>query len=339
MEAIKWNGDHILVIDAIMLPEQEYFHKYINFREIGAAIEENIIYGYGTRAIAVAMALALTADRNSDLSLDKYKEILTFAVDYFEKITGTSALYRNLFANLREIICKGADSKSMVKLFRDESLFRFNQQTEAIKRSAQNGLKFINSDDRILIFSAAGSSLATAGGGLLTSIFRQAAARKVPFSVYCAESRPDFSGSRIMAWEMVRENINITVLPDVQIRQALHSGEITKVFFAADAVHSDGTFVGRSGIGMVAECAYNTAIPVYAVCPSYFFDNHPAPLMGPENRASINQVAFVRNTVTVPEGVSIRNYNIETVPPRYITALISDKSVINDIEENISSIF
>lgn len=339
MDAIKWKSDHISVIDAIMLPEQEYFHKYINFREIGAAIEENIIYGYGTRANAIAMALTLTADRNSKLSLDKYREILTFAVDYFEKITGTSALYRSLFAKLRDIICKGSDPNLMVKEFREESIERFNQQTEAVKNIAQHGQNFINNDDKILLFSATGSSLATAGGGLITSILCEANRKNKDFSVFCAESRPDFSGSRIMAWEMVQEKIHVTVLPDVQIRQALHSGEITKVFLAADALHADGTFVGRSGIGMVAECAYNAGIPVYAVCPSYFFDRNNAPEMGPDNRASITQVAFVRNTVTVPEGVSIRNYNTEIVPTKYITALISDKAALDNVEKNVSSLF
>ncbi|MFW5807877.1 MAG: hypothetical protein ACOC2H_02240 [Spirochaetota bacterium] len=339
MDAIKWKNDHISVIDAIMLPEQEYFHKYINFREIGAAIEENIIYGYGIRAIAIAMALALTAERNVTLSLDKYREILTFSVDYFEKITGTSALYRTLFHTLRDVIQNGTDNSTMVRLFKEESINRFNQQTDAVKKIARNGVKFINNGDSILLFSAAGSSLATAGGGLVTSILSEASKHNQEFTVYVAESRPDFSGSRIMAWEMVRHGFSVTVIPDIQIRQALHSGEINKVMLAADAVHADGLFVGRSGIGMVAECAYNAEVPVYAVCPSYFFDESTTPGTSMENRAPITQVAFVKNTVTVPEGVSIRNFNTETIPPRYITALISDSAVIDNVENRLTSLF
>jgi methylthioribose-1-phosphate isomerase len=338
MDAIKWKNDHISVIDAIMLPEQEYYHDYINFREIGAAIEENIIYGYGTRANAIAMALTLTADRNSSLTIDKYKEILTFAVDYFEKITGTSALYRDLFSHLRSIISNGSESTEMIKQFKDESLKRYNQQIDAVKKITANGVSHIKENDTILVFSATGSSIATVGGGLVTSIFNAALNNGTHFEIICAESRPDSSGARIMAWELLKSEHHVTVLPDIQIRQAFQSGKISKVILAADAVHSDGMFVGRSGIGMVAESAKAAGIPVYVICPSYFFDKENTPVTDDKNRASIMQVAFIRNTITVPDGVSILNYNTETFPPENVTALITDRSVIEDVSDNISSI-
>ena len=90
--------------------------------------------------------------------------------------------------------------------------------------------------------------------------------------VYACETRPYLQGSRLTAYEMVKENINHFIIPDGAISHVLKKQQIDAVFVGADRIAINGDTankIGTSNLGIIAKF-YN--VPFYVVAPLSSFD-------------------------------------------------------------------
>ena len=110
-------------------------------------------------------------------------------------------------------------------------------------------------------------ALATAGHGTALGVIRSAVKDGKKISVIADETRPFLQGARLTAWEMVQENIPITLISDNMSGHLMSRGEVDVVVVGTDRVASNGDVANKIGTYMVAVMANKHNIPFYVACP------------------------------------------------------------------------
>lgn len=182
---------------------------------------------------------------------------------------------------------------------------------------------------RVLTHCNAGA-LATAGHGTALGVLRSAVAAGKRISVIADETRPFLQGARLTAWEMVQENIPVTLITDNMAGHLMASGEIDAVIVGTDRVAANGDVANKIGTYMVAVLAARHRIPFYVACPLSTIDLTLA--SGdqiPIEERPASEVTGFRETQWAAVGVQVRNPSFDVTPAELVSALITEKGVIH----------
>ena len=85
--------------------------------------------------------------------------------------------------------------------------------------------------------------------------------------VLADETRPFLQGSRLTAWELVRDGIDTTVITDSMAGALMRDGEIDLVVVGADRIAANGDTANKIGTYTVAVLAKEHGIPFYVAAP------------------------------------------------------------------------
>ena len=196
------------------------------------------------------------------------------------------------------------------------------------KAMGANGAALLKDGARVLTHCNAGA-LATAGWGTALGVFRSAVEAGKKISVIADETRPFLQGARLTAWEMVQENIPVTLITDNMAGYMMAHGEIDAVVVGTDRVAANGDVANKIGTYMVAVLAKRHNIPFYVACPLSTIDMNIASGKDiPIEERSVEEVKGFRDNHWAAEGVKIRNPAFDVTPAELVTGLITEKGVV-----------
>jgi methylthioribose-1-phosphate isomerase len=202
------------------------------------------------------------------------------------------------------------------------------------------GASLLPDGARVLTHCNAGA-LATAGHGTALGVFRSAVELGKKISVIADETRPFLQGARLTAWELVQENIPVTLITDNMSGHLMQRGEIDAVVVGTDRVAANGDVANKIGTYMVAVLAKRHNIPFYVACPLSTIDVSIASGNEiPIEERSPDEVLGFRESRWAAEGVSVRNPSFDVTPAELVTALITEKGIVHEPNKlKISDLF
>jgi methylthioribose-1-phosphate isomerase len=181
---------------------------------------------------------------------------------------------------------------------------------------------------RVLTHCNAGA-LATAGHGTALGVIRSAVEAGKRISVIADETRPFLQGARLTAWEMVQEQIPVTLITDNMCGHLMSLGEIDAVIVGTDRVAANGDVANKIGTYMVAVLAHRHGIPFYVACPLSTIDRDiPNGAAIPIEERSAEEVTGFRDCQWAAQGVKVRNPAFDVTPAELVTALITEQGVV-----------
>jgi methylthioribose-1-phosphate isomerase len=190
------------------------------------------------------------------------------------------------------------------------------------------GATLLQDGARVLTHCNAGA-LATAGWGTALGVFRSAVEAGKKISVIADETRPFLQGSRLTAWEMVQENIPVTLITDNMAGYMMSKGEIDAVVVGTDRVAANGDVANKIGTYMVAVLARRHNIPFYVACPLSTIDRTIASGSDiPIEERNPAEVLGFRDCQWAAQGVQVRNPAFDVTPAELVTGLITEKGVV-----------
>jgi methylthioribose-1-phosphate isomerase len=198
----------------------------------------------------------------------------------------------------------------------------------------------LNDGARVLTHCNAGA-LATAGHGTALGVFRSAVEAGKKISVIADETRPFLQGARLTAWEMVQENIPVTLISDNMSGHLMSQGEVDAVVVGTDRVAGNGDVANKIGTYMVAVLAKRHNIPFYVACPLSTIDRSITSGKDiPIEERPVEEVTGYRDCQWAAEGVNVRNPAFDVTPAELVTGLITEKGVVlNPTTEKINELF
>jgi methylthioribose-1-phosphate isomerase len=181
---------------------------------------------------------------------------------------------------------------------------------------------------RILTHCNAGA-LATSDYGTALAVIYRAKDLGKRVRVFADETRPLLQGSRLTAWELMDEGVDVTVICDNMAATVMKSGQIDLVITGADRIAANGDTANKIGTLGVAVLAKEFRIPFYVAAPVSTFDlsiagGEAIPI---EERAP-EEITEAFGRRTAPYGVAVCNPAFDVTPHKYITAIITERGVI-----------
>ena len=268
VETLRWREDRLEMIDQRVLPMHFKYLSYTNAKEVAEGIRSMVVRGAPAIGCAAAYGVALEALTLQHETKDAFNQAMEQGFKLLAQSRPTAV---NLFWALQRMrTCWESTSSApppQIAAILLEEAHEVSKEDVRINRAmGVFGAALLNDGARVLTHCNAGA-LATAGHGTALGVFRSAVEVGKKISVIADETRPFLQGARLTAWEMVQENIPVTLITDNMSGHLMQHGEIDAVVVGTDRVAANGDVANKIGTYMVAVLAKRHGIPFYVACP------------------------------------------------------------------------
>jgi methylthioribose-1-phosphate isomerase len=329
---LEWLPTGVNFLDQTKLPLEETYVLATDYKQVATVIRDMIVRGAPAIGVSAAMGMAIGIDRSEATSLDELtKEVAEIdahlaatrptAVNLFWGIAEIHSLYNDLAARNTPI----PEIKAAVIA---RALEMYDEDIAACKLMGTNGAALLPKQGTVLTHCNAGA-LATCGYGTALGVIRAAVEAGHNINVFADETRPYLQGARLTAWELMKDNIQTTVLCDNMAASLMYQGKIQAVIVGADRIAANGDVANKIGTYGVAILAKEHGIPFYVAAPWSTIDIETAhgDLIPIEQRAA-SEVTHSNGKQMTPDGVGIENPAFDVTPAKYITAIITERGVL-----------
>jgi methylthioribose-1-phosphate isomerase len=338
---IEWRDNTVIMLDQTRLPREVVYLTFEDYKGVAEAIRGMIIRGAPAIGVAAAMGIALGA---RDIIADTWESFCQQLNNVCDVMGRTRPTAVNLFwaiERMKRVAEANRDRESSYirEILRLEAV-RMEEEDVAICRAiGRFGASLIREGATVLTHCNAGA-LATAGYGTALGVIRAAHEAGKNIRVFADETRPWLQGARLTAWELMQDNIPVTLITDNMAGHFMRTGEIDCVIVGADRIAANGDTANKIGTYSVAVLAKENRIPFYVAAPLSTLDlslkdGDQIPI---EERTP-REVTHIRDIPLAPEGVAVRNPAFDVTPARYISGIITEVGVVRgDLEAGLASL-
>ena len=333
LPTIDWNDDVIVMVDQRKLPAAEIYVQCKSAADVAKAIKTMVIRGAPAIGVAAAMGIALGMARSKATGTRQFAAEFQKTCDLMAATRPTAV---NLFwaiERMKRCFSDGALSGESVdqlkSRLRTESVRIHDEDLASCRAIGAFGAALVPSEACILTHCNAGA-LATAGYGTALGVIRGAVEAGKRVSVLADETRPFLQGSRLTAWELVRDGIDTTVITDSMAGVMMRDEKIDLVVVGADRIAGNGDTANKIGTYTVAVLAREHGIPFYVAAPWSTIDLSMVDGTHiPIEERNAREVTHLGSSQLAPHGASIRNPAFDVTPHRFITAIVTDRGVFH----------
>jgi len=329
-KTIEWKNNMVVMIDQRLLPNEEVYRTYMDFLDVAEAIREMVIRGAPAIGVAAAMGIALGA---IDIKSKERKEF----VKQFNHICNVMAHTRPTAVNLfwaidrmKRIVKENPKLKAdeLKERLVEEAKRIYEEDIEINRQMGRHGSKLIKNRATVLTHCNAGA-LATAGYGTALGVIRAAIEEGKKIKVFADETRPFLQGSRLTAWELMKDGIDTTLITDNMSGYMMKKGLIDAVIVGADRIAANGDVANKIGTYSVAVLAKEHKIPFYVAAPISTIDlKIKSGDSIPIEERDIREVTHIKDIPIAPNAVKVKNPAFDVTPNRFVTAIITEKGIV-----------
>ena len=139
---------------------------------------------------------------------------------------------------------------------------------------------------------------------------------------------PFLQGSRLTAWELMKDGIPTTVISDNMAGAMMNQGKINAIVVGADRIAANGDVANKIGTYSVAVLAREHGIPFYVAAPLSTVDFETPDGSGiPIEQRDGKEVTHIAGRQMVPDGVEVENPAFDVTPAKYVTAIVTEKGI------------
>ena len=331
LPTVAWKDDHVLMVDQRKLPGQEVYVELRNTRQVARAIEKMVIRGAPAIGVAAAMGLALGATKS------RARGSAALAAEFYrlcDMMAGTRPTAVNLFwaidrmkAVFSDAVRAGRSPDEIGGIMVAEAGRIHDEDVACCRALGAYGAELLPEEGRVLTHCNAGA-LATGGYGTALGVIRAAVEGGKRIAVYADETRPFLQGSRLTAWELLRDGIDTTIITDGTSGSLFRGGRIDTVVVGADRIAANGDVANKIGTYTVAVLAREHEVPFYVAAPTSTIDLATADGAGiPIEERSSREVTHVGSSRVAPEGAGVWNPAFDVTPHRFVAGIITERGI------------
>jgi len=341
IETLRWNEDHLEMIDQRILPADFEYISYYSASSVADGIRSMVVRGAPAIGCAAAYGVALEALSLRDLNSNEFSKAMEKALKLLAKSRPTAV---NLFwaiDRMRSLMNNTQGSPNEIAdILLKEAHEILNEDIQINRTMGSFGAELLVDGARVLTHCNAGA-LATAGHGTALGVIRSAVQTGKNISVLADETRPFLQGARLTAWEMITEGIPVTLISDNMAGHLMNHGEVDVIVVGTDRVAGNGDVANKIGTYMVAVLAKRHNIPFYVACPLSTIDlSIESGSDIPIEERPAKEVTGYQDFQWAAKGVDVRNPAFDVTPAELITGLITEKGVVyNPDTQKISDLF
>jgi len=329
IQTLEWTDNGVRFIDQTKLPTEETYVNCKTYQEVADVIRNMVVRGAPAIGVAAALGIALGIKNSKAESVGDLKRDFDQICDVIGKTRPTAV---NLFWAIRRMQQKFETLRvrpvTQLKQALIEEAQRMHAEDIAINQAmGKHGAALMPATGGVLTHCNAGA-LATAGYGTALGVIRAAIEAGKKIHVYADETRPFLQGSRLTAWELVKDGIPTTVISDNMSGAMMRQGKIGAVIVGADRIAANGDVANKIGTYTVAVLAKEHSIPFYVAAPISTVDlETPDGSKIPIEQRNPAEVTHFAGKAITPAGVEIENPAFDVTPAKYVTAIVTERGI------------
>ncbi|HDR72718.1 MAG TPA: S-methyl-5-thioribose-1-phosphate isomerase [Methanoculleus sp.] len=328
-DTIAWDAENgtIEFLDQTLLPGEVRIVRCGDVERLAQAIRRLEIRGAPALGVAGAYGVALAVHRSTARDLSALQQEASHAADILAATRPTAVnLAWGTSRVLSRVMASASPDEAKDAAIREAKAIA-TEDVELCKRIGEHGAALLPDACTVLTHCNAGA-LACVRWGTALGVIRSAVEAGKQVSVIACETRPLFQGSRLTAWELANDGIDVRVIPDSAAAHLMHKGRIDAVVVGADRVTNDTVF-NKIGTYMHAVCARHHAVPFYVAAPYSTFDAASSEGDVVIELRSRDEIAWCGDRLLLPAGVDALNYAFDATPLDLVTALVTERGVFH----------
>ena len=322
MRTITWDDEQAVVklIDQTQLPAAYRIVACAHVDELIAAIQQLQVRGAPALGAAGAFGVVLAClHARTDVELEHQLELLRTA-----RPTAVNLSYG--VARATRAAQRGTTMEERARLALEEAKRLADEDVAANKQLGVHGSTLLEDGDVVLTHCNAGR-LACVDWGTALGVIRTAVEQGKRIEVIASETRPLNQGSRLTAWELLEDNIPVTLITDSMSAAMMRSGRVTKVLVGVDRVVKEGVF-NKIGTYMHAVVAKAHGVPFYVAAPLSSFDLERSSTEVEIEERAREELIYCGSKQLAPLKVTVYNPAFDFTPFELISALITERGVL-----------
>src|SRR4051812_808017 len=329
IHTLEWTDSGVRFIDQTKLPTEEVYVTCTTHHQVADVIRTMVVRGAPAIGVAAAMGIALGIKNSKAENIDTLRQEFDSICDIIGKTRPTAV---NLFWAIGRMRTKfdllGGNPISQIKQSLIEEAQRMHAEDIAANQAmGRHGAALMPASGGVLTHCNAGA-LATCGYGTALGVIRAAIEQGKKIHVYADETRPFLQGSRLTAWELMKDGIPTTVISDNMAGAMMKQGKIGAIVVGADRIAANGDVGNKIGTYTVAVLAKEHGIPFYVAAPISTVDLEcPDGSKIPIEQRNRAEVTHIAGKQMVPDGVEVENPAFDVTPAKYVAAIITERGI------------
>ena len=329
---VRWTDECVEMLDQRLLPMEETWLELKTYNDVADGIRDMVIRGAPAIGVSCAYGIALGLKNFVGMNTDDMEEELDYVCEVLAKTRPTAI---NLFwaiDRMKRTFAKAKNEGNSVseikQIMIDDAKAIHEEDIESQRLIAKFGGELLEDNSNVLTHCNAGA-LATGGvWGTALGVIRGAVDQGKSVRVFADETRPYMQGTRLTAWELMKDNIPVTLITDNQSGHVMKKGMIQAVVVGSDRIAANGDVANKIGTYMVAVLAKRHGIPFYVAAPMSTVDfDCPTGDDIPIEERDVREVTHIKDIQLAPDGIDVGNFAFDVTPNDIVDAIITEKGV------------
>ncbi|MCK9861751.1 S-methyl-5-thioribose-1-phosphate isomerase [Paenibacillus sp. ATY16] len=342
LQSVIWHDDKLDLLDQRLLPEEIVYLPLVTQEDVWEAIRHLKVRG--APAIGISAAYGVVLGSRDAGSAEDWLADVRKAAQYLATSRPTAV---NLFwaldrmkARAEALASEGHSLEALKEALLIEAIAIQSEDEETNRLIGEHALSLFQDDIGVLTHCNAGG-LATAKYGTALAPFYLAKERGMNIRVFADETRPVLQGARLTAFELQQAGVDVTLICDNMAGHVMSKGWVNAVIVGTDRVAANGDVANKIGTYSVAVLAKAHGIPFYVACPLSTIDlNTPTGAEIPIEERNAEEITEGFGKRTAPQGVKVYNPAFDITPNEYVTAIITEKGIIEaPFDVNLKKLF
>ena len=339
LRTVEWKNNAVIMIDQTKLPNKLVFVKYADYKDVANAILTLVVRGAPAIGVSGAFGLALAALQSKAKTKKKLLEDLEKAKKVLFETRPTAINLAWGLDKIMKVANEGNIVSEIKKLIIQTAKKMAEEDIATNMKMGKQGAVLFENNDTIMTHCNAGA-LATVGYGTALGVIRATKESGKKIKVIATETRPVMQGSRLTAFELKYDGIDVSLIPDTAVGYAMAKGLVNKVIVGADRILRTGHVYNKIGTYQVAMMAKQHKIPFYVAAPLSTFDlkSNPDDVIIEQRKST--EVTQIGNRKTAPDDIGVINPAFDMTPPELITGIITESGIAKQpFEVSIKKLF
>ena len=339
LKTIEWKDNSVIMIDQTKLPNELLFVTCSDYKQVANAIKTLVVRGAPAIGVSGAFGLALAALQSNASTKEEMINDLNSAKNVLFETRPTAVNLAWGLEKIMEVTRSCKDPEEIKKIVVETAKQMADQDVKINMTMGKHGSKLFDDNDTVLTHCNAGA-LATVGYGTALGVIRASKESGKNIKVIATETRPVQQGSRLTAFELKHDGIDVSLIPDTAVGYTLANNLVNKIIVGADRILKTGHVFNKIGTYQVALLAKQHNVPFYVAAPLSTFDlnSNPEDIVIEQRKSS--EVTGIGEKKTAPDDINVINPAFDMTPPELISGIITENGVITaPFEETIKELF
>jgi methylthioribose-1-phosphate isomerase len=310
--AIEWTDSGLRLLDQRRLPHAEEYLLLTDAAAVAQAIRDLVVRGAPAIGITAAYGVVLSAQQHRAQATENWRAGVAADIAMLAAARPTAVNLVWALERMQQTLA-GMPADPEAALL-EQARHIHAADVEANRRMGELGADLIKQGDSVLTYC---------------NVVRSAWAAGKLANVFAGETRPWLQGARLTAWELVRDDIPVTLIADNAAAFLMQRGKVQWVITGADRVAANGDVINKIGTYQLAVACRHHGVKMMVVAPLSTLDMAmPDGRQVPIEERPAAEILQLAGQPVAATGASAWNPVFDVTPAGLVDFLVTEAGVV-----------